>query len=99
MKTVSEQQWRKALLNTHGGTEKYPWELWLDGRPHLIERGVDYLCTDATFRKNLYRKQRKFGPIQCITHKAGFLIKRKEHYDIGFSGTPAVRTSDSRSVG
>ena len=99
MKTISEQQWKKALLNTHGGTEKYPWELWLDGRPHLIERGVDYVCSDATFRKNLYRKQRKFGPIQCIAHKAGFLIKRKEHYDIGISGPPTIRTSDSRSMG
>ena len=99
MKTLSEQQWKKALLNSHGGTEKYPWELWLDGRPHLIERGVDYICLDTTFRKNLYRKQHKFGPIQCLVHKAGFLIKRTDHYDISISGPPAVRTSDSRSMG
>ena len=99
MRTYTEQQWKKALLNTHGGTEKYPWELWLDGRPHLIERGVDYICTDESFRKNLYRNQHKFGLIQCLVHEGGFLIKRKEQYDISISGTPTIRTSDSRGMG
>ena len=99
MKNITEQQWKKALLNTHGGTDKYPWEEWLDGKPHLIERGVDYICADSSFRKTLYRKQRKFGPIQCLVCKTGFLIKRKEHYDISISGTPTVRTSDSRGMG
>ena len=99
MRTYTEQQWKKALLNTHGGTEKYPWYEWLNGEPHLIERGIDYLCTDLSFRKNLYRKQRRYGPIQCLWHEKGFLIKRREGYEFGISGTPAIRTSDSRSMG
>jgi hypothetical protein len=77
MKTVSEELWKQALLHTQGGTEKYPWSEWLDGKPHLIERDIDYLCSDMSFRKNLYRKQLRHGPIQCLVHEKGFLIKRK----------------------
>ena len=75
MKHLTEEEWRHALLNIRMGAAKYPWRLWLDGNPHLIERGIDYTVTDKTFRKNVYRKQVEFGPVWCLTHPDGFLIK------------------------
>jgi len=79
MRTLTDKEWNDALLNTQGGVEKYPWHNWLDGRPHMIERGIDYRCSDMSFRKNLYRKQDRFGEITCLTHPKGFLIKLKRY--------------------
>lgn len=82
MRTLSPEEWQHALLNTQGGTVKYPWDEWFDGEPHLIERGIDYLILDKNMRKNIYRKQRKYGPIWCLSHEDGFLIKAGKPNDI-----------------
>ena len=82
MRAVSTEEWQQALLSTQGGTVKYPWDEWLDGEPHLLERGVDYLIQDRHMRKNIYRKQQKYGPIWCLSHPDGFLIRAGKPNDL-----------------
>tara|TARA_Y100001951_G_C11128537_1_gene176895 strand:+ start:309 stop:563 length:255 start_codon:yes stop_codon:yes gene_type:complete len=78
MRTLGEAEWKTFLLSHSGGMEKYPWNVWLNGEAHLIERGVDYFVSDRSFRKNVYRKQNKYGAINCLSHSDGFVIKAKD---------------------
>jgi hypothetical protein len=32
------------------GDTRYPWDLWLDGRIHKLNRGEDFTITNAGFR-------------------------------------------------
>ncbi|MFD4196634.1 hypothetical protein [Amycolatopsis thermoflava] len=41
--------------------DKYPWDLWLDGRVWQLEQGTDFTLPMATFRTSAHRAATKRG--------------------------------------
>ena len=35
---------------------KYPWELWFNGQPWRLQRGIDYECLDASIQGAAHKR-------------------------------------------
>lgn len=46
-----------------GQKPRYPWDEWMDGKPRLAERGVDYHIADQAFALLIRQKARRCGMI------------------------------------
>ena len=44
-----------------GRPSKYPWDVWFDSRPRLLETGKDFTCDTAGFRSQAFNAARKRG--------------------------------------
>jgi hypothetical protein len=43
------------------GRVKYPWDVWLDGKPRDLTRGVDFTCSTVSFYRLVHHTARKRG--------------------------------------
>jgi len=56
----------------------YNWDEWLDGNWHQIMSGVDYHCTNSSFRNLVYLRGRERGDVVVVRKmEDGFLIKKQ----------------------
>ena len=44
-----------------GFPKKYPWELWFDGRIHLLEKGCDFTAPRKRFQQQVLIAARRRG--------------------------------------
>ena len=58
-----------------GRPSGYNWEEWLDGQPRLIERGVDYKVSDASFRSMADQAGRRMNKkVRTTVQQRGVVI-------------------------
>ena len=48
-------------VNPVGRQAKYPWKVWLDGKPRLLVQGEDFETTPANFRATAFQAAARSG--------------------------------------
>ena len=53
-----------------GRAEQYPWAEWFDGRPRLLEQGIDYTAGNDSMKSCAYAAARRHG-VKIATRTVG----------------------------
>ena len=61
---LTEEEAQGLIASAPNKRSVYNWHKWLDGNWHQVLSGVDYHCTDMSFRNLLYLK--KIGHVHEI---------------------------------
>ena len=74
---LTEEEAQGLIASAPNKRSVYNWHKWLDGNWHQVISGVDYHCTDMSFRNLLYLKKKQYGLIRTVKIEDGFLIKKE----------------------
>ena len=74
---LTEEEAQGLIASAPNRRSVYNWYKWLDGNWHQVISGVDYHCTDMSFRNLLYLKKKQYGVIRTVKIEDGFLIKKE----------------------
>jgi len=74
---LTEEEAQALIAVSPNKRSVYNWHKWLDGNWHQVIAGVDYHCTDMSFRNLLYLKKKQYGLIRTVKIEDGFLIKKE----------------------
>jgi len=74
---LTEEEAQGLIASAPNRRSVYNWHKWLDGNWHQVIGGVDYHCTDMSFRNLLYLKKKQYGLIRTVKIEDGFLIKKE----------------------
>tara|TARA_E500000081_G_scaffold31035_1_gene34726 strand:+ start:1876 stop:2133 length:258 start_codon:yes stop_codon:yes gene_type:complete len=74
---LTEEEAQGLIASAPNKRSVYNWYKWLDGNWHQVISGVDYHCTDMSFRNLLYLKKKQYGVIRTVKIEDGFLIKKE----------------------
>jgi len=74
---LTEEEAQALIAVSPNKRSVYNWHKWLDGNWHQVISGVDYHCTDLSFRNLLYLKKKQYGLIRTVKIEGGFLIKKE----------------------
>jgi hypothetical protein len=74
---LTEEEAQGLIASAPNRRSVYNWHKWLDGNWHQVISGVDYHCTDMSFRNLLYLKKKQYGLIRTVKIEDGFLIKKE----------------------
>ena len=74
---LTEEEAQALIASAPNKRSVYNWHKWLDGNWHQVISGVDYHCTDLSFRNLLYLKKKQYGLIRTVKIEGGFLIKKE----------------------
>lgn len=50
-----------AALDNHVPYERYEWDKWTDGQPHILTRGIDFSSSMAAFKASVHYAARVRG--------------------------------------
>ena len=74
---LTEEEAQGLIASAPNKRSVYNWHKWLNGNWHQVISGVDYHCTDMSFRNLLYLKKKQYGLIRTVKIEDGFLIKKE----------------------
>ena len=74
---LTEEEAQGLIASAPNRRSVYNWHKWLDGNWHQVISGVDYHCTNQSFRNLLYLKKKQYGLIRTVKIEDGFLIKKE----------------------
>ncbi len=74
---LTEEEAQGLIASAPNRRSVYNWHKWLNGNWHQVISGVDYHCTDMSFRNLLYLKKKQYGLIRTVKIEDGFLIKKE----------------------
>ena len=63
---LTEEEAQGLIASAPNRRSVYNWHKWLDGNWHQVISGVDYHCTDLSFRNLLYLKKKQYGLIRTV---------------------------------
>ncbi len=66
----------RKLPPSKGKTPKYDWKKWANGRPWIINQGVDFKCDADAMRQSLYAYARRM--------KLTVVVRRQSEQSLAF---------------
>tara|TARA_R100000808_G_scaffold20490_1_gene44297 strand:+ start:4092 stop:4313 length:222 start_codon:yes stop_codon:yes gene_type:complete len=68
----------ETMPDTKQKREEYQWDVIFDGNPRLLEKGVDYNCSDRGFKASAYSAAARRGiTIKAVIIEDGVAIERQ----------------------